>query len=130
MATRLAAAAALRAFPGRRGAALAAAGAPGGGPRGERRSAFPSLRWAAAGGAAAGAALGLLLSGAGDKERPRLPVLSAAVPAPPPRSPRSTYNFIADVVEQTAPALVYIEILGRCGGAPGGGAGRGTGGVD
>ncbi|KAM3831521.1 serine protease HTRA2, mitochondrial isoform 1-T2 [Vipera latastei] len=117
MAARLAAAA-LRAIPGRRGAAAAAAplAASGGGPRGERRSAFPSRRWAAAaaaGGAAAGAALGLLLSGAGGQERPRLPVLSAAVPAPPPRSPRSTYNFIADVVEQTAPALVYIEILGR-----------------
>uniref|UniRef100_A0A8C6Y2J7 Serine protease HTRA2, mitochondrial n=1 Tax=Naja naja TaxID=35670 RepID=A0A8C6Y2J7_NAJNA len=113
MAARLAAIAkGLRPIPGRWGAALATA-APEGGSRGKRRSAFPSLRWAAAGGAAAGAALGLLLSGAGGQERPRLPVLSAAVPAPPPGSPRSTYNFIADVVEQTAPALVYIEILGR-----------------
>ncbi|XP_039189876.1 LOW QUALITY PROTEIN: serine protease HTRA2, mitochondrial [Crotalus tigris] len=117
----------LRAFPGRRGAAAAAltgSGGGAGGPRGERRSPFPSLRWAAAGGAAAGAALGLLLSGAAGEERPRLPVLSAAVPAPPPRSPRSTYNFIADVVEQTAPALVYIEILGRW--APGGLGGGGS----
>ncbi|XP_026532311.1 serine protease HTRA2, mitochondrial [Notechis scutatus] len=116
MAARLTAiATALRAIPGRRGAALAAAAAaPECGSRGQRRSAFPSLRWAAAaGGAAAGVALGLLLSGAGGQERPLLPVLSAAVPAPPPGSPRSTYNFIADVVEQTAPALVYIEILGR-----------------
>ncbi|KAM6441104.1 serine protease HTRA2, mitochondrial isoform 2-T2 [Liasis olivaceus] len=131
MAARLAAAAAraaLRAAPGQRGGALpaaaaAAAGEPGGGggPRGERRSAAPALRWAAAGGAAAGAALALLLSGAAGEgrggERPpaRLQALRAAVPAPPPppRSPRSTYNFIADVVEQTAPALVYIEILGR-----------------
>ncbi|KAF7252742.1 Serine protease HTRA2, mitochondrial, partial [Varanus komodoensis] len=40
--------------------------------------------------------------------------LRAAVPAsPPPSSPRASYNFIADVVERTAPALVYIEILGR-----------------
>uniref|UniRef100_A0A8I6AI60 HtrA serine peptidase 2 n=1 Tax=Rattus norvegicus TaxID=10116 RepID=A0A8I6AI60_RAT len=37
----------------------------------------------------------------------------AAVPAPPPTSPRSQYNFIADVVEKTAPAVVYIEILDR-----------------
>ncbi|XP_026572989.1 serine protease HTRA2, mitochondrial [Pseudonaja textilis] len=118
MAARLTAiATALRGIPGRRGAALAAAAAaPESGSRGQRRSAFPSLRWAAAaaaGGAAAGVALGLLLSGAGGQERPLLPVLSAAVPASPPGSPRSTYNFIADVVEQTAPALVYIEILGR-----------------
>nr|XP_008121507.1 PREDICTED: serine protease HTRA2, mitochondrial [Anolis carolinensis] len=42
---------------------------------------------------------------------PRKPA-EPPVPSPPP-SPRSTYNFIADVVERTAPALVYIEILGR-----------------
>ncbi|XP_053109004.1 serine protease HTRA2, mitochondrial [Hemicordylus capensis] len=48
-----------------------------------------------------------------------LPGLLAAVPASPPLSdpgrgsPRATYNFIADVVERTAPALVYVEILGR-----------------
>ncbi|XP_070612811.1 serine protease HTRA2, mitochondrial [Erythrolamprus reginae] len=117
---RAAAAGVLRGFPVRRGravlAAAQAAGGPGGGRGEEWRSGGPSLRWAAAaGGAAAGAALGLLLlSGAGGRgERPGLRVLSAAVPEPPPRSPRTTYNFIADVVEQTAPALVYIEILGR-----------------
>uniref|UniRef100_A0A8C6RQF8 Serine protease HTRA2, mitochondrial n=1 Tax=Nannospalax galili TaxID=1026970 RepID=A0A8C6RQF8_NANGA len=41
------------------------------------------------------------------------PAVLAAVPAPPPTSPRSQYNFIADVVEKTAPAVVYIEILDR-----------------
>lgn len=57
----------------------------------------------------AGGAVLLLLWGWGRGP----PAVLAAVPAPPPTSPRSQYNFIADVVEKTAPAVVYIEILGR-----------------
>lgn len=41
-----------------------------------------------------------------------LPTVLAAVPVRPD-SPRYQYNFIADVVEKTAPGVVYIEILGR-----------------
>uniref|UniRef100_A0A8D0C9M9 Serine protease HTRA2, mitochondrial n=1 Tax=Salvator merianae TaxID=96440 RepID=A0A8D0C9M9_SALMN len=85
-----------------------------------------SGRWAAAGGGAAGVAAALLLWGGRRREEddgdrllhsrlfPRS--LCAAVPASPPAgpaSPRAAYNFIADVVERTAPALVYVEILGR-----------------
>ncbi|XP_071609118.1 serine protease HTRA2, mitochondrial isoform X2 [Heliangelus exortis] len=72
-----------------------------------------------AGGRALAAALGagaagLLLLWARESRRPALPTLSAAVPAPPPpSSPRAAFNFIADVVEKTAPALVYVEIVGR-----------------
>ncbi|KAM8808479.1 serine protease HTRA2, mitochondrial [Eudromia elegans] len=46
------------------------------------------------------------------REGEALPALRAAVPAPP-ASPRAAFNFIADVVEKTAPALVYVEIVGR-----------------
>ncbi|KAM6313199.1 LOW QUALITY PROTEIN: serine protease HTRA2, mitochondrial [Aegotheles albertisi] len=71
-----------------------------------------------AGGRALAAALGagaagllLLWAREGSGRRARL---SAAVPAPPPpASPRAAFNFIADVVEKTAPALVYVEIVGR-----------------
>ncbi|XP_074443122.1 serine protease HTRA2, mitochondrial [Larus michahellis] len=75
-----------------------------------------------AGGRALAAALGagtaalvLLWAREGERRRPALPALRAAVPAPPPppASPRAAFNFIADVVEKTAPALVYVEIVGR-----------------
>ncbi|PKU44810.1 serine protease mitochondrial [Limosa lapponica baueri] len=65
------------------------------------------------------AALVLLWAREGEGRRPALPTLRAAVPAPPPpaspppASPRAAFNFIADVVEKTAPALVYVEIVGR-----------------
>ncbi|KAM9040183.1 serine protease HTRA2, mitochondrial isoform 2-T2 [Megaptera novaeangliae] len=57
----------------------------------------------------AGGAVLLLLWGGGRGP----PAVLASVPGSPPPSPRSQYNFIADVVEKTAPAVVYIEILGR-----------------
>ncbi|XP_074003741.1 serine protease HTRA2, mitochondrial [Numenius arquata] len=65
------------------------------------------------------AALVLLWAREGEGRRSALPTLRAAVPAPPPpaspppASPRAAFNFIADVVEKTAPALVYVEIVGR-----------------
>ncbi|XP_074760255.1 serine protease HTRA2, mitochondrial isoform X1 [Athene noctua] len=63
---------------------------------------------------AGAAALVLLWAREGEGRRPALPALRAAVPAPPPpASPRAAFNFIADVVEKTAPALVYVEIVGR-----------------
>ncbi|XP_042663925.1 serine protease HTRA2, mitochondrial isoform X3 [Tyto alba] len=63
---------------------------------------------------AGAAALVLLWAGEGEGRRAALPVLHAAVPTPPPpASPRAAFNFIADVVEKTAPALVYVEIVGR-----------------
>ncbi|XP_033844448.1 serine protease HTRA2, mitochondrial-like [Periophthalmus magnuspinnatus] len=41
-----------------------------------------------------------------------LPVAQCASPVKPD-TPRFRYNFIADVVEKSTPAVVYIEILGR-----------------
>ncbi|CAL1575113.1 unnamed protein product [Knipowitschia caucasica] len=41
-----------------------------------------------------------------------LPVVHCASPVKPD-TPRFRYNFIADVVEKSSPAVVYIEILGR-----------------
>lgn len=88
----------------------------------------PSRRWAwPAAGLGVGAGFLLVLWGRSRRKEggalhdhapsllPR-PLLAATL-APPPAtqtgSPRATYNFIADVVEKTAPALVYVEILGR-----------------
>ncbi|XP_015705681.1 serine protease HTRA2, mitochondrial isoform X1 [Coturnix japonica] len=55
----------------------------------------------------------LLLLWCREGRRPALLAAVPAPPAPPPGSPRAAFNFIADVVEKTAPALVYVEIVGR-----------------
>ena len=55
--------------------------------------------------------------GVGAAERPRLldrliPAVRAAEPSgPPSRSRRQEFNFLADLVEETSPGLVYIEIV-------------------
>lgn len=61
-------------------------------------------------------AIALLNSHSEDREKNFiqhfLPVASCASPFKPD-TPRFKYNFIADVVEKSTPAVVYIEILGR-----------------
>ncbi|XP_072475992.1 serine protease HTRA2, mitochondrial isoform X2 [Notamacropus eugenii] len=93
--------------------ALAEAEVPGAAEPAEPRA----RRWAAAALGAGTAALLLLWGSGGRRRRPGLglapPAVLASVPVSPPSSPRRLYNFIADVVEKTAPAVVYIEILGR-----------------
>ncbi|XP_069488611.1 serine protease HTRA2, mitochondrial [Ambystoma mexicanum] len=124
----------LRAEP--RGAlrgALRGLWAGAGGGREERDAgARAGLRAALLGGAAAAAVAAAGLLGVQGRRRDGagpgllllrclLPEVSAAqpIPAEPPApgaahdGPRRRYNFIADVVERSAPAVVYIEILGR-----------------
>ncbi|XP_051894227.1 serine protease HTRA2, mitochondrial-like [Pristis pectinata] len=109
---------------GSRGAGAAGLRAAGGGSRGEEEAGSGACALGLGLGAAAVAAA--LLLRARDQERGPgpgpgrslglsallLPTVRAARPVPPD-SPRFRFNFIADVVEKTGPAVVYIEILGR-----------------
>lgn len=61
-------------------------------------------------------AMALLNSHSKDREKNFIQhILPSAYCATPlkPDTPRFKYNFIADVVEKSTPAVVYIEILGR-----------------
>ncbi|XP_054846307.1 serine protease HTRA2, mitochondrial [Eublepharis macularius] len=83
---------------------------------GPRRGGASGWAWALAGGGAGAAGAALLLLGGGaaaTEEGEGKGARPPATPPPPPASPRATFNFIADVAEKTAPALVYVEILGR-----------------
>lgn len=92
------------------------------GQGGRENSSFPLLRSVSVGLGLCGAAL--LDSEKDDKAKDRnvsisgrcldliLPSAHCASPFKPD-SPRYKYNFIADVVEKSTPAVVYIEIIGR-----------------
>ncbi|XP_065606322.1 serine protease HTRA2, mitochondrial isoform X1 [Cyrtonyx montezumae] len=73
----------------------------------------PAGRRALAAAALGAGAAALVLLWAREGRGPALRAAVPAPPAPPPASPRAAFNFIADVVEKTAPALVYVEIVGR-----------------
>ena len=65
----------------------------------------------------AGVATGFLVKEATSRFDTFDTLFSGHVHAAEPDTPvahRATMNFVADVVEKTLPAVVYIEILGRC----------------